>query len=108
MAKVATRKTVNFGEARSFEVLMREREARFKTGRKKPGPKYFLALNVLEQRKKKGWTQVETADKAEVAYNTYLDIEQAQPTANPSAETLIKLAEAFGVSVADLWQEKEH
>ncbi len=107
MAKVATRKTVNFGEAKSFEALMRERAVQLKTGRQKLGPKFFLALNIFEQRKKKGWTQAQAAERAEVAYNTYLDMEQAQPTANPSAETLIKLAKAFGVSVADLWMEKE-
>jgi DNA-binding XRE family transcriptional regulator len=105
-AKLATKKTVNFGAAKGFEDLMKEREARLKPGRRKPGPKYFLALNVFEQRKKKGWTQVEAAERAGVAYNTYLDIEQAQPTANPSAETLIKMADAFGISVSGLWEER--
>ena len=74
-----TRQKVNFGKPKSFEDVL----------------------------KKKGWTQIQAADRADLAFNTYVNIEQAQPTVNPTADNLIKLAEAFGVKVFDLWLERK-
>ena len=105
--KTRPKSGVNFGPAKSFEILLKKRGAAFVKKHGKPGPKVSLALNVFEQRKKKGWTQMQAHEKSGVAYNTYLDIEQAQPKANPSADTLIALAEAFGCSMADLWRERK-
>lgn len=103
---VETRKKVNFGIPKSFDELLKKRGSAYLRSHKHPGPKFYLALNILECRKDKGWTQAETAEKAGVSFNTYVNIEQAQPTANPTADNLIKLASAFGVTVADLWKER--
>lgn len=101
------RKKVNFGKPKSFEDVIKKRGAVFLKKHRHPGPKFFLALNVLELRKKKGWTQLETAERADVAFNTYVNIEQAQPTVNPTADNLIKLSEAFGVTISELWKERK-
>jgi transcriptional regulator with XRE-family HTH domain len=43
----------------------------------------------------------------QLAFNTYVNIEQAQATSNPTTDKLIKLAELFDVKMSDLWKERK-
>lgn len=66
--------------------------------------KRILADNVRILRTKKRFSQEAIAELANIGQNQISEIENEH--ANPSLETLIKIANAFDVSIADLLTEK--
>jgi len=61
----------------------------------------MLAKKIKELRKKSGWSQQKLAEKAGVSYNTVTKIEQGVATM-PTIQTMIKIADAFGISLDEL------
>jgi len=61
----------------------------------------MIARKVKELRKKSGWSQQKLAEKAGVSYNTITKIEQGAATM-PTIQTVIKIADAFGISLDEL------
>ena len=61
----------------------------------------MIARRIKELRKKSGWSQQKLADKAGVSYNTVTKIEQGAATM-PTIQTMIKIADAFGISLDTL------
>lgn len=60
-----------------------------------------LGKKVRELRERRGWTQAQLAEK--VGYSSSAGVNEVeQGRANASAERLVRLADAFGVSVGDL------
>ena len=58
----------------------------------------MLAKRIKELRKKSGWSQQKLAEKAGLSYNTITKIEQGAATM-PTIQTMIKIADAFGISL---------
>ncbi len=58
-------------------------------------------LNLSKIRKEKGLTQEGLARKADISYHTLVKIESGG-IENPKIETVIKLADALGVSIDKL------
>ena len=58
----------------------------------------MIARRLKELRKKSGWSQQKLADRAGVSYNTVTKIEQGAATM-PTIQTMIKIADAFGISL---------
>lgn len=58
---------------------------------------------IQELRHKRGWTQRELASKSGVTQASISEIEQGRRT-RPHSSTLKKLADAFGVSVPELYE----
>ncbi len=56
---------------------------------------------LKQLRKKAGWSQQKLAEKAGLSYNVITKIEQGAAK-NPNIQTMIKLANAFQVSLDDL------
>lgn len=56
---------------------------------------------LKQLRKKAGWSQQKLAEKAGLSYNVITKIEQGSAK-NPNIQTMIKLANAFQVSLDDL------
>ena len=56
---------------------------------------------LKQLRKKTGWSQQKLAEKAGVSYNTITKIEQGAATM-PTIQTMIKIADAFGISLDEL------
>ena len=54
--------------------------------------------NLINLRKQRDWSQEKLAQKAGISYNTLIKIERGG-IKNPKIETVIKLADAFGVSI---------
>ncbi len=52
-------------------------------------------------RKKAGWSQQKLAEKAGLSYNVITKIEQGAAK-NPNIQTIIKLANAFKISIDEL------
>ena len=50
---------------------------------------------------KKGWTQQKLAEKTSLSFNTITKIEQGVATM-PTIQTMIKIADAFGISLDEL------
>ncbi len=63
-----------------------------------------LAQNVKRLRSQRGWTQRELARRSRVSRITISRIENENEPA-PRVETLERLAEAFGVSLAELFRD---
>ena len=61
----------------------------------------MLSNRLKELRKERKWTQQELAEKASLSFNAVTKIEQGAAK-HPTLKTLLKLAEAFGVSLDDL------
>lgn len=57
--------------------------------------------NLVKIRKSKGWSQEKLAAEAEVSYNTLIKIERGGIN-NPTIETVIKFADALGVTIDEL------
>lgn len=57
--------------------------------------------NLAKIRKQKGWSQEKLAQQAGISYNTLIKIERSG-IENPKIETVIKLADALGVSIDKL------
>lgn len=58
----------------------------------------MLAKRLKELRKKACWSQQKLAEKASLSYNTITKIEQGAATM-PTIQTMIKIADAFGISL---------
>ncbi|MFA5276514.1 MAG: helix-turn-helix transcriptional regulator [Candidatus Omnitrophota bacterium] len=61
----------------------------------------MISRRLKELRKKSNWSQQKLADKAGVSYNTITKIEQGAATM-PTIQTMIKIADAFGISLDEL------
>lgn len=57
--------------------------------------------NLVKIRKQKGWSQEKLAAESGISYNTLIKIERGG-IENPKIETVIKLADALGVSIDKL------
>ena len=57
--------------------------------------------NLVKLRKQKGWSQEKLAVESGISYNTIIKIERGG-IKNPKIETVIKLADALGVSIDGL------
>jgi transcriptional regulator with XRE-family HTH domain len=64
------------------------------------GPKLKLGLNVYRLRSERGWTQEELASRAGMRQPRIAEIERGD--GNPKFETLIRLANAFGICLSAL------
>jgi len=60
---------------------------------------------LKQLRKKTGWTQQKLAEKAGLSYNVITKIEQGAAK-NPNIQTMIKLADAFQISLDELLGRK--
>jgi len=58
----------------------------------------MVAKRVKELRKGRNWTQQKLAEKAGLSFNAITKIEQGAAK-HPTLKTLLKLADAFGVSL---------
>ncbi|MBL7131730.1 MAG: helix-turn-helix transcriptional regulator [Candidatus Omnitrophica bacterium] len=67
----------------------------------------MLAQRIKTLRKKAGWSQQKLAEKAGLSYNAITKIEQGAAK-RPTIQTMIKLADAFQVSIDDLIGRKSH
>jgi transcriptional regulator with XRE-family HTH domain len=56
---------------------------------------------LKQLRKKAGWSQQKLAEEAGLSYNVITKIEQGAAK-NPNIQTMIKLANAFQISLDDL------
>lgn len=56
---------------------------------------------LKQLRKKAGWSQQKLAEKAGLSYNVITKIEQGAAK-NPNIQTMIKLADAFQVSLDEI------
>ena len=61
----------------------------------------MLAKRLKELRKEKGWSQQKLAEKTDLSFNAVTKIEQGLAK-HPTLKTLIKLADAFGISIDEL------
>ena len=60
---------------------------------------------LKQLRKKTGWSQQKLAEKAGLSYNVITKIEQGAAK-NPNIQTMIKLADAFQISLDELLGRK--
>jgi transcriptional regulator with XRE-family HTH domain len=58
----------------------------------------MIAHRLKELRKARNWTQQKLAEKAGLSFNAITKIEQGAAE-HPTLKTLIKLADAFGISL---------
>jgi len=63
--------------------------------------------NLVKIRKQKGWSQEKLAAESGISYNTLIKIERGG-IENPKIETVIKLADALGVSLEELIGRGNH
>jgi transcriptional regulator with XRE-family HTH domain len=61
--------------------------------------------NLVKLRKQKGWSQEKLAVESGISYNTIIKIERDR-IKNPKIETVIKLADALGISIDGLLGRK--
>lgn len=62
-----------------------------------------LRQRVKQLRKERGFTQQDLAEKVDLGYKYYQSLESGR-TANPTVDTLEKIAKALGVDVVELMQ----
>jgi transcriptional regulator with XRE-family HTH domain len=62
----------------------------------------LLAQRIKFLRTSKGWTQEEFAERAAMQRSYLADLELGRR--NPSVRTLVKVANAFGIAVAELFE----
>ena len=62
--------------------------------------------NLKKLRQKKGWSQEKLAREAGISYNTLIKIERGV-IKNPKIDTIIKIANALGVSIDELIKGKK-
>ena len=58
----------------------------------------MLSKRLKELRKQKGWSQQKLAEKTGLSFNAITKIEQGLAK-HPTLKTLLKLADAFGLSL---------
>lgn len=63
-----------------------------------------LCKRIRELRSQAGLTQAQLAERAGRSLRTIAELETSE-MANPKRETLVSIARALGVGVADLWSE---
>jgi len=61
----------------------------------------MLEKRIKQLRKKAGWSQQKLAEKAGLSYNVITKIEQGVAR-RPTIQTIIKLADAFRISLDEL------
>jgi len=61
----------------------------------------MFGKKLKQLRKESGWSQQKLAEKAGLSYNVITKIEQGAAK-NPNIQTMIKLANAFQISLDDL------
>ena len=61
----------------------------------------MLEKRIKQLRKKSGWSQQKLAEKAGLSYNVITKIEQGVAK-RPTIQTIIKLADAFRISLDEL------
>lgn len=61
----------------------------------------MISKRLKELRKERNWTQQELAQKASLSFNAVTKIEQGAAK-HPTLKTLLKLAQAFNVTLDDL------
>ncbi len=61
----------------------------------------MIARRLKELRKEHNWTQQKLAEKAGLSFNAITKIEQGAAE-YPTLKTLLKLADAFGISLDEL------
>ncbi|MBM3252827.1 MAG: helix-turn-helix transcriptional regulator [Candidatus Omnitrophica bacterium] len=61
----------------------------------------MLAKRLKELRRERNWTQQKLAEKASLSFNAITKIEQGAAE-HPTLKTLLKLADAFGISLDEL------
>ena len=61
----------------------------------------MLEQRLKQLRKKAGWSQQKLAEKASLSYNVITKIEQGVAK-RPSIQTMVKLADAFQISIDEL------
>lgn len=66
-----------------------------------------ISNNIFKLRKEKDWSQEKLAREADIPFTTLTKIENGT-TKNPSIETLIKIADALGVTVDALITENKN
>lgn len=62
--------------------------------------------NLSKIRKAKGWSQEKLAVESAISYNTIIKIERGG-IENPKIATVIKLADALGVTIDELVERKK-
>ena len=68
--------------------------------------KEIIGNNLYNIRKKKGMTQAETAEKAEISDKAYAEIERG--TVNMRIETLLHICEALNITPDEILTEEEN
>ena len=66
----------------------------------------MLGQKIKNLRKKAGWSQQKLAEEAGLSYTVITKIEQGVAK-RPSIQTMMKLADAFGISLDELVGRKE-
>lgn len=61
----------------------------------------MFGRRLKQLRKKAGWSQQKLAEEAGLSYNVITKIEQGAAK-NPNIQTMVKLADAFGISLDEL------
>jgi transcriptional regulator with XRE-family HTH domain len=61
----------------------------------------MIGKRIKELRKRFAWSQQKLAEKAGLSYNVITKIEQGVAK-NPNIQTLVKLSDAFNISLDDL------
>jgi transcriptional regulator with XRE-family HTH domain len=61
----------------------------------------MIASRLKDLRKIKGWSQQKLAEKTDLSFNAITKIEQGLAK-HPTLKTLIKLADAFEISIDEL------
>jgi transcriptional regulator with XRE-family HTH domain len=62
----------------------------------------LLAQRIKSLRTAKGWTQEEFAERAAMQHSYLADLELGRR--NPSVRTLVRVANAFGIAVQELFE----
>ena len=62
----------------------------------------LLGQRIRAIRKAKGWTQEVLGSKADISYKFVGEIERGQQ--NPSFDTLVKIADAMGIELSELFR----
>jgi len=65
----------------------------------------MLSKRIKKLRKNAGWSQQKLAEKAGLSYNAITKIEQGTAK-QPTIQTMIKIADAFGIALDDLVDRK--
>jgi len=65
----------------------------------------MLSKRLKELRKKASWSQQKLAEKSGLSYNAITKIEQGAAK-NPTIQTIMKIADAFHISLDELVRRK--